>query len=63
MDCSWNYGANMACDGGDFDAAMDYLADAGGAVHAAGYPYRGANGFCRSSNSSSTPPVKFKVGL
>ena len=61
VDCSWSYGANMACDGGDFDAAMDYLAEAGGAMQASAYPYRGANGFCRDANSSSTPPVQFKV--
>ena len=34
----------MACDGGDFDAAMDYLAEAGGILPEADYHYR--QGLC-----------------
>lgn len=55
---------NMACGGGDFDAAVDYLAEAGGIVPEASLPYRGADGFCRDAkhdSAMSAAPVKFKV--
>lgn len=71
MDCSWDYGANSACGGGDADAALDWLvAERRGEFEVeADYQYRGAAGFCRkgvpvleipspldSSSSSSSSP-------
>lgn len=53
MDCSWGYGLNKACDGGDYDAAFDYLKLAGGPIGEAEYEYLGADGFCRDQNHSN----------
>jgi hypothetical protein len=47
MDCSWDYGHNYACDGGDYQPALTYLAEAGGAALEADYPYQGLDNFCR----------------
>ena len=49
MDCSWNYGTNSACGGGDADAALDWLVAEGGGVLdlEAEYEYQGAAGYCR----------------
>jgi len=48
MDCSWNYGTNAACGGGDADAAIDWLVEKRGGRPAdeAAYPYAGASGWC-----------------
>lgn len=54
MDCSWGYGLNKACDGGDYDAAMDYLKLAGGPMGEQEYEYLGADGFCKDQNYSAT---------
>ena len=57
-------GMNMACGGGDWDAALDYLKEAGGIMPEASYPYKGADGFCKDgihNGTSSTAPVRFKV--
>ncbi len=47
MDCSCDYGHNYACDGGDYQAALTYLAHNGGAALEADYPYQGLDNFCR----------------
>lgn len=44
MDCSWNYGYNSACNGGDPDLAVQYSIDVGGSYSEADYPYKGAQG-------------------
>ncbi|KAK9824976.1 hypothetical protein WJX81_002463 [Elliptochloris bilobata] len=46
MDCSWRDG-NEACDGGDYDTAIDYLVQVGGLAREADYEYLGQDGFCR----------------
>ena len=61
MDCSWGYGLNKACDGGDYDAAMDYLKLAGGPVQEKDYEYLGADGFCRDKNFSTGQRATFEV--
>ena len=61
MDCSWGYGLNKACDGGDYDAAMDYLKLAGGPLQERDYEYLGADGFCRDRNFSSGQRATFEV--
>ena len=63
MDCSWGYGLNKACDGGDYDAAMDYLKKAGGMANGKQYEYLGADGYCRASNFTSEQLTPFEVGL
>ena len=45
MDCSWDYGTNEACDGGDPDMAMLYVVENGGAYAEESWPYRGASSF------------------
>ena len=50
MDCSWGHGLNKACDGGDYDAAMNYLKELGGIIDEERYEYLGADGFCRDRN-------------
>ena len=49
MDCSWNFGANSACGGGDADAALDWLVkERRGEFQVEGeYQYIGAAGFCQ----------------
>ena len=49
MDCSWDFGANAACGGGDADAALDWLVkERRGEFEAEGsYQYIGAAGFCQ----------------
>ncbi len=60
VDCSWDFGENSACDGGMYDAAMDYIiTKAGGAVTEASYEYLGADGFCKTNLSADA--VAFKV--
>lgn len=51
LDCSWNYGTNSACGGGDADASLDWLVAEGGGVLAfeADYEYQGAAGWCRKT--------------
>ena len=64
MDCSWDYGLNQACDGGDYDAALDYLIDAGGAALDQDYEYLGQDGWCfdkNHSDSHNTNLTLFKV--
>ena len=61
MDCSWGYGLNKACDGGDYDAAFDYLKLAGGPIQEKDYEYLGADAFCRDKNFSSSQKATFKV--
>ena len=61
MDCSWGHGLNKACDGGDYDAAMDYLKLAGGPVQEKDYEYLGADGFCKDKNYSSAQRATFEV--
>ena len=54
MDCSWDYAGNSACDGGEYDGALDYLIDAGGAVPDQQYQYLGQDGWCTDKNHSDT---------
>lgn len=61
MDCSWGYGLNKACDGGDYDAAMNYLKELGGAIEEDKYEYRGADGFCEDRNVTSDHLTEFQV--
>lgn len=66
MDCSWDYEGNSACDGGNYDGALDYLIDAGGAVLDSDYEYLGQDGWCLDKNHSDTHTTnltKFKVRL
>ena len=71
MDCSWDFGANSACGGGDADAALDWLVkERGGEFDVEGdYQYRGAAGFCQkllasssslNSSSPSSSPVRVR---
>ena len=62
MDCSWGHGLNKACDGGDYDAAMDYLKLAGGPLPEERYEYLGADGFCRQKNFTAGGLASFQVG-
>ena len=66
MDCSWDYEGNSACDGGNYDGALDYLIDVGGAVLDTDYEYLGQDGWCLDRNHSDTHTTnltKFKVRL
>ena len=66
MDCSWDYEGNSACDGGNYDGALDYLIDAGGAALDSEYEYLGQDGWCVDKNHSDTHTTnltKFKVQL
>jgi len=66
MDCSWDYEGNSACDGGNYDGALDYLIDAGGAVLDAEYEYLGQDSWCLDKNHSDTHATNltnFKVAL
>ena len=66
MDCSWDYGLNQACDGGDYDAALDYLIDAGGSALDQDYEYLGQDGWCLDKNHSDSHNSNltlFKVSL
>ena len=45
-DCSWKFGANHACDGGDCDNAIDYLVTMGGIAREDDYEYLGQDNFC-----------------
>lgn len=46
MDCSWAYGGNSACYGGDSSQAFAYIHDIGGVMGEKDYPYLGYNGKC-----------------
>ena len=64
MDCSWNYEGNSACDGGEYNGALDYLIDAGGAIGDEEYEYLGQDGWCTDRNHSdahTTNLTRFKV--
>ena len=61
MDCSWNF-ENAACDGGEQDAAIDYMVGAGGIAGEADYEYMGQDGFCRTGNVTSSL-LRFQVPL
>lgn len=63
MDCSWGHGLNKACDGGDYDAAMNYLKEYGGLIGEEEYQYLGADAFCRDRNFTSGNLTSFKVSL
>ena len=52
MDCSWDYDGNSACDGGEYNGALDYLIDAGGALTDQEYEYLGQDGWCTDRNHS-----------
>jgi hypothetical protein len=41
MDCSWNYGYNSACNGGDPDLGVQYAIENGGSYKEFDYPYKG----------------------
>lgn len=65
LDCSWGYrpgqpASNLACDGGDPDAAIGYIASSGGIAALADYSYRGADGLCRAN--ATRRAARFKVG-
>lgn len=60
MDCSWGYGYNMACDGGDYDKGLDYLIESGGAVLDSEYEYLGVDNFCLNTTA---PRTKIKARL
>ena len=61
MDCSWDHGLNKACDGGDYDAAMDYLKELGGVIGEDQYEYLGADAFCKDKNISANSLTDFEV--
>ena len=64
MDCSWDYEGNSACDGGNYEGALDYLIDAGGAALDQDYEYLGQDGWCLDRNHTDTHTTnltKFKV--
>ena len=61
MDCSWDHGLNKACDGGDYDAAMDYLKELGGVIGEDQYEYLGADAFCKDKNISTNSLTDFEV--
>ena len=66
MDCSWDYEGNSACDGGEYNGALDYLIDAGGAVMDQEYEYLGQDGWCTDRNHSDVHTsnlTKFKVSF
>eukprot|EP00127_Corallochytrium_limacisporum_P000479 Clim_evm8s14 gene=Clim_evmTU8s14 len=46
MDCSWDYG-NMACDGGEGPAALQYVIDNGGLQYTNDYEYEMVDDYCR----------------
>lgn len=52
IDCSWDYGHNYGCDGGDQLPALNYVLDYGGIASELQYPYEGLNDFCRAANYS-----------
>lgn len=50
MDCSWDYGPNSACNGGDPDLAVQYSIDTGGCYSEKDYPYKGASSLAATSS-------------
>ena len=66
MDCSWDYEGNSACDGGEYNGALDYLIDAGGAIMDQEYEYLGQDGWCTDRNHSDAHTsnlTSFKVSF
>ena len=66
-DCSWKFGANHACDGGDYDNAIDYLVTMGGIAREDDYEYLGQDNFCSKEYMAYTHQrdmklIKVKVG-
>eukprot|EP00891_Asterochloris_glomerata_P008862 jgi/Astpho2/8862/Aster-05494 len=59
MDCSWGYGLNHACDGGDYDGAIENLVDIGGIFPDVSYEYLGQDAFCRV-NETSAERIQFE---
>ncbi|CAK0742229.1 hypothetical protein CVIRNUC_001381 [Coccomyxa viridis] len=53
-DCSWKFGANHACDGGDYDNAIDYLVTMGGIAREDDYEYLGQDNFCNKDYMAYT---------
>lgn len=48
-----------ACDGGNPDAALGYIVEAGGIASLEDYGYKGADGYCQAGKF--TPAAKFKA--
>lgn len=51
--------APAACDGGNPDAALGFIVEAGGIASLDDYPYKGADGFCQAGKF--TPAARFKA--
>lgn len=51
VDCSWDWGPNNGCDGGESYAAIRYAAATGGAALTQQYEYLGQDGFCRANST------------
>ncbi|GBF89567.1 hypothetical protein Rsub_02285 [Raphidocelis subcapitata] len=60
VDCSWDYG-NNGCGGGFMEGAIQYVADAGGAMSEEAYQYLGQNAFCGANATAprAKPSARF----
>jgi len=56
VDCSGSYG-NQGCDGGEMQAAFQFVAANGGLCSEADYPYQGQDGTCQSSSCTSVATI------
>lgn len=56
VDCSGSYG-NQGCDGGEMQAAFQYVAANGGLCSESDYPYEGQDGTCQSSSCSPVATI------
>jgi hypothetical protein len=59
VDCSWGFGLNQACEGGDFGQAIEWMVtkNDGWAVAENDWEYLGADGYCTPRKGVA----KFKV--
>ncbi|GAB4814889.1 hypothetical protein N2152v2_001935 [Parachlorella kessleri] len=58
VDCSWDHGRNFACDGGDPEAAIEYVAASGGIALTADYEYLGQDGYCKENSTKRVGKFK-----